>query len=98
MTKPDVARAAQNAEAAGPQPGTPQHHRWGTPDEYAAQIAMPTHLIGEGLFPDHENLPRYATLCGVLVGTQMLRTTDIPDDVTCPRCKRKRTLAKKAKK
>lgn len=78
------------------------HHTWAGEDadkapEYQAQMALPVHALdGFAMFKvdprtrqlhddgDEMYLPK--TACGICLGTEVVRTTDVIVDVTCEAC------------
>ena len=97
----DELTAAQQENRPGPAPAVPQQHTWvGDPTaegfdpehpeasspDYQAQVNMECHRMGR-LEVDQETGNTYwTTVCGKVVGSEMLRTTDVEDDVTCLQC------------
>lgn len=75
--------------------GYDPEHSEDTSPGYQAQMAMPVHLVvadrkliqyvdAPGT-PEHDK-PVFLTTCGIQVGSEMLRTTDDIDNVTCEQC------------
>lgn len=68
--------------------------------EYQAQLSLPVHAVGgqvlgrwdpfSGQPVETGGEPRvwHETVCGLLLGTQLLRTTDDPAEVTCAACQK----------
>jgi hypothetical protein len=66
---------------------------WSLEAQYEKQLQLPVHLqkpgppITPAEDPTRQGALSYTTLCGLIIGDVMLRSTDDEEDATCLMCK-----------